>query len=501
MAGEEMSDRSLVPVPDRQLALLVESVVDYAIFMLDPQGYVLTWNRGAERIKGYSAEEIIGRHFSTFYSEDAKASDHPAEELVIALRDGRFEEEGWRIRKDGSEFWASVVITAIHDPEGNHIGFGKVTRDLTARRLAEEELRGTARELEKANRELRQFHLMVASVRDYAIFIIDPGGYVATWNAGAERFKGYTPEEIIGQHFSVFYTEEDREANRPAELLGIAAREGRVEEEGWRVRKDGTRFWANVVITALRDERGVLVGYAKVTRDLTERREAQRELEMFSSSAAHDMQEPLRTISGFAELLARRYGDDLPEEALEYLGHMANASDRMQRLITDLLAYARSGAATTPREPVPLTEALANVVDGLAGTLRDRDTQLVTGVPEDAVVCGDRFGIELVLQNLIGNAVKFAAREAPRVEVAAERAGESWLLTVADNGPGIPADAQERIFDPFVQLTVGEERGTGLGLSICRRVVDRHGGSIGVDSRPGEGSRFWVRLPALADAA
>ena len=242
--------------------LLVESVRDYAIFALDPQGYILSWNAGAERFKGYTAEEIIGKHFSIFYPEEKVEEHFPEYELREAARTGRFEDEGWRLRKDGTRFWANVVITALRDESGQLLGYAKVTRDLTSRREAEDALR-----LSEA-----RFRLMVQSVKDYAIFMLDPTGHVATWNEGAQRIKGYSAEEIIGQHFSIFYPREKQEEHFPDYELREAARVGRFEDEDWRVRKDGSTFWANVVITALRDHEGRLVGFGKVTRDLTERR-------------------------------------------------------------------------------------------------------------------------------------------------------------------------------------------------------------------------------------
>jgi PAS domain S-box-containing protein len=480
---------------DRALTRMIDGVTEHAIFLLDPGGQVLTWNRGAERIKGYTAEEIVGAHFSCFYTEEARAAGRPDDELAVAVREGRSEQEGWRIRKDGSRLWASVVITPVYDDDGSLIGFGKVTRDLTAQRLWEEQLTATATEQRERAEQLEQFRLMVSAVRDYAIFMLDPGGYVKTWNAGAQRFKGYTAEEIIGQHFSRFFTDEGREADRPARVLEQAAREGIYEEEGWRVRKDGSHFWANVVVTPLRDDHNVLVGYAKVTRDLTARRAAQEELRQFTSSAAHDMREPLRTISGFAELLQRRFADELPDEAVEYLGHIGSSASRMQRLLEDLLTYARSGAGTVAQEPVVLREAVDAVLEGLRAATDERGTQLSVEVPPDAVVAGDRTAVEVVLQNLISNAVKFSAGDGQRVVVAAEPVDDGWRITIADNGPGVPVDGQGRIFDPFVQLAHGDERGTGLGLAIVRRLVNRQSGRAGVESIPGEGSTFWVVLP------
>ena len=246
--------------------LLVTSVQDYAIFALDPDGYILSWNAGAERFKGYSAHEIVGKHFSIFYPKEKVDSGWPDHELREAGRLGHFEDEGWRIRKDGSRFWANVVITALRGETGQLLGFAKVTRDLTERRIAEEALRLSE----------ERFRLLVTSVKDYAIFMLDPNGHVATWNEGAERAKGYRADEIVGKHFSAFYPPDKVKERFPEFELAEALRVGRFEDEGWRVRKDGTQFWANVVITALRDGDGRLIGFGKVTRDLTERRAAEQ---------------------------------------------------------------------------------------------------------------------------------------------------------------------------------------------------------------------------------
>jgi PAS domain S-box-containing protein len=248
-----------------QLRLLVHGTTDYAIFMLDPQGRVATWNTGAERLKGYKADEIIGQHFSKFYPQDVIDRGWPAHEFKVAQAEGRFEDEGWRVRKDGSQFWANVVITALRDDRGRLQGFSKVTRDLTARKQAEEALR----------RSEERFRLLVEGATDYAIFLLDPQGHVASWNAGAERIKQYRADEIIGQHFSRFYPHEAIDRGWPAHELKVAEAEGRFEDEGWRVRKDGTQFWANVVITALHDDAGNFVGFSKITRDLTERKKSE----------------------------------------------------------------------------------------------------------------------------------------------------------------------------------------------------------------------------------
>ncbi|MGN6377073.1 MAG: PAS domain-containing protein, partial [Sphingomonas sp.] len=241
--------------------LLVDAVTDYALYMLDPEGRIVTWNAGAERLKGYSAEEIIGEHFSRFFTQEDLRAGLPARALATAAREGRFEAEGWRVRKDGTRFWANAILDPIRDDAGQLIGFAKITRDITERR-----------ERERALRESEQrFQLLVSSVEDYAIYMLDPQGRITTWNAGARRFKGYEADEIIGEHFSKFFLPEDRRDGLPSRILKTAAEHGRFEMEGWRVRKDGTKFLAQVVVDAIHED-GAWVGFAKITRDSTEKR-------------------------------------------------------------------------------------------------------------------------------------------------------------------------------------------------------------------------------------
>jgi PAS domain S-box-containing protein len=488
---------------------MVESVKDYAIFMLNPDGAIATWNAGAERLKGYRRDEIVGRHFSVFYTEADRARDHPGDELRMTILDGHYEEEGWRVRKDGTQFWAGVTITALHDEDGELIGFGKVSRDLTARRLSEEQMRTRALELESVNQQLSEYQRLVASVRDYAIFMLDTTGHILSWNAGARHLKGYEPEEIIGRHFSTFYTQPDIDRDHPAYELEVAVREGRYEEEGWRVRKDGTEFWASVTITAVRDDEDRLTGFAKVTRDLTERkrneeelrnaveslREANDELDRFASVAAHDMTDPLRTISGFAEVITET--DPPQEEVQKYARHILDSSLRLAAMLQGLLAYARASRSHSTVEAVGLAVAVAQVQEDLSAAISDRGAQVVVDLPAGAEVSVDRNDLRVILQNLIANAVKFGDGSRPAVTIGAVRDDGCWRISVLDNGPGIAPEHRDRIFAAFERAPSGAARtGYGLGLAICQRLVDRYSGTIGVDSGPLEGTRFWFTLPA-----
>ncbi|HEV2750200.1 MAG TPA: PAS domain S-box protein [Gemmatimonadales bacterium] len=476
--------------------VLVEAVSDYAIFMLDGAGRVVTWNVGAERIKGYRADEIIGQHFSRFYPAEAIQAGRPARLLGIAARDGRAEEEGWRVRKDGTRFWASVMLTVIRDADGEVIGFAKVTRDMTEQRRGAVALHDSE----------ERYRLLVDSVKDYAILTLDRSGRVTSWNAGAERIKGYAPEEILGQHFSAFYPKEDVERGKPQVELETAEREGRVEDEGWRVRKDGSMFWADVVITAMRDPHGTLIGFSKVTRDLTDRRRveerlslANAELERFSYSVSHDLRAPLRSINGFADILLEDYGSVLDAEGRRQLGVIREAATRGGELIDALLNFSRLGREPVSVEPVDLTELALGVAAELRGSgPKMMDIHIDTLPPTK----GDRALLRQVLVNLIGNAVKFTAgRPHPQIEVGSRREGRAVVYHVKDNGVGFDMRYADKLFGVFQRLHRGDEfEGTGVGLALAQRIIQRHGGRIWAEGEVDAGATFYFTLPGPPEA-
>jgi PAS domain S-box-containing protein len=504
--------------PDDPFRLLVESVGDYAIFMLDTTGHVLTWNAGAERLKGYKPEEIIGQHFSKFYPAAAVQRGHPAYELRVATAEGRFEEEGWRVRKDGSLFWANVVITALRDRTGTLRGFGKVTRDLTQRREYEESLRHSE----------ERFRLLVEGVRDYAIFMLDANGHVATWNAGAQRINGYTGDEIIGQHFSKFYPQDAIESGWPDHELQVAAAEGRFQDEGWRIRKDGSRLWASVTITALRDEAGRLRGFAKLTRDLSERKEAQtahadgeRREEMleaersarmeaqraarmkdeFLATLSHELRTPLNAILGWTQVL--RMGRQGPEEIKHGLEVIERNARAQVQLIDDLLDLSRilAGQIRLDVQRVTLVDVITAVVESVAPAANAKGVHLEKILdPRGSLVSGDPARLQQVVWNLLTNAIKFTPRGG-RVQVLLERVNSHIELSVSDNGIGIPISFLPHVFERFTQKDGTASRshgGLGLGLAISKQLVELHGGSIQAKSRgEGHGATFTVKLPLL----
>lgn len=490
---------------DNPYELLLQSVVDYAIYLIDRDGRVSSWNAGAERIKGYTADEILGEHFSRFYTDEDRQADLPSHALATAAAEGRFLSEGWRVRKDGSRFWALVAVDAVRDKSGELIGYAKVTRDITDRREAQ---------LQALDSE-RRFRLLVEGVTDYAIFMLDLEGHVTSWNAGAERIKGYKTEEILGQHFSHFYTAEDRAADIASKALATARREGRFEAEGWRVRKDGTRFWASVVIDTIRNQQGELLGFAKITRDLTERREAQQRLEeareqlfrskmeavgQMAAGIAHDFNNLLAAILGAADLGSRSLGD--PDKLRRMLEGIQTSVKRGADLTDRLVSLAR-------RRPQELK--ILNVTEELAAAGKLLQQSLPRGIDLSVEMPTSIWPIEvdtsefgLSILNLGLNA-RDAMPNGGQLRLAAQNVvlhgdvqnlfGNYVAVSVADTGRGIPIELQPHIFEPFF-TTKKFGGGTGLGLAQVYKFAHESSGAIVVDSKEGAGTTMTLYLPS-----
>jgi PAS domain S-box-containing protein len=513
-----ISVEEALPKPEIDVNLfkyLILGVRDHAIFALDPNGIVITWNLGAERINGYTADEIIGSHFSTFYTEEARQQNHPAFELAEALKDGSYEEEGWRVRKNGARFWANVVLTAIYDDTGRHIGFAKVTRDLTERKSARE---ATIKSTEARVAAEDTFDLMVAAIKDYAIFVLSPTGIVKTWNQGAERIKGYKADEIIGKHFSIFYTEEAKNIQHPAFELAQAIEKGSFAEEGWRVRKDGTQIWASVTITRILAADGSLVGFIKVTRDLTERKQNEIELERardealmaiqlkskFVANVTHEIRTPLSGIVGLSQLIAdeKEATDDIRDSG----NRIFQASKQLLAIVNDLLDFAKLEAGKVEVENIPYR--IARVIDevrGLCHGIAEAKSLVLTASVDSALpkrAMGDPNKIRQILLNLVGNSIKFT--ESGGIDLTVEKQTNSLLFSVTDTGLGVSPEIQSKLFKPFIQAHESTSRlfgGTGLGLSIAQQFVELMGGTIGMVSEVGKGTTVWFSLPLVQEVS
>ena len=472
--------------------LLVQTVSDTAIFIIDPKGIIRSWNHGAERIKGYCADEIVGQHFSCFYTEEDREAGVPEEVLKTALEQGRVELEGWRLRKDGTPFWANVVIDPIRDERGRHVGFVKVTRDVTERREAEEALR----------RSEERFRLLVQGVTDYAIYMLDTEGNVSSWNAGAERFKGYSADEIMGQHFSRFYPDEDRAAGVPQRALQTAREEGRFEAEGWRMRKDGSRFWASVVIDPIHDLEGTLIGFTKITRDLTERKKAQEQvfqaqkmeaLGKLTGGVAHDFNNILSAIMGSVSIAMKRA--KAGHDATPFLQNAIQAAERGATLTQRMLAFARKQELKL--QSVDVIACVRDMASLLARTIGPQVSIALRFPLSLPPVLADRAQLELGIMNLMVNA-RDAMPSGGQIVMSARAASEGGTemvhFSIEDSGEGMDKETLARAVEPFF-TTKGVGKGTGLGLSMVQGMVEQSGGRLSIDSTPGKGTTVGLWFP------
>jgi PAS domain S-box-containing protein len=498
-------------IEEMRFRLLIDAVVDYAIYMIDPDGIITSWNAGAKRFKGYEEAEILGQHFSRFYTEEDRKTGLPQRALDTAIRDGRFEGEGWRVRKDGTHFWSHFIIDPILDPSGTLLGFAKITRDLTDRKMAEETLKQSE----------QQFRLLVQSVTDYAIYMLAPDGRLTNWNLGAQRIKGYRPEEVIGKHFSIFYTPEDREAGEPQRALEIATREGRFENKAWRVRKDGTRFFAHVVVDPIWGDTGTLLGFAKITRDITEVTQAQQALEktrealfqaqkmqaigQLSGGIAHDFNNLLTVILGNLEIVRKRAADD--PRITRLLDNATQGALRGVSLTQRMLAFARRQELKTEFIEIP------TLIQGITGLLRSSLGPAVNietrFAPELEPVMADINQLELAVLNLATNArdampdggklvIDAKVQEVGDQAILSLPSGRYVCLSVTDTGEGMDNATLTSAMDPFF-TTKGVGKGTGLGLSMVHGLTEQLGGRFILKSQKDVGTTAELWLPvALA---
>ncbi|MGZ8511291.1 MAG: sensor histidine kinase [Chitinophagaceae bacterium] len=502
---------------------MIDEVQDYAIIFLDIDGIIQNWNKGAEKIKQYTEAEAVGMNFRMFYLPSDQESKLPERLLAEATNIGHAAHEGWRLRKDKTRFWGSIILTAIHDEQGRVTGFTKVTRDLTEKKYAEDQLRIFSEQLKKSNEELRsseqRYHQMIAEVEDYAIIMLDEKGNIINWNIGASKIKGYSAEEIIGQNFRVFYLPEDREIKLPEKLIAVAIANGKAVHEGWRVRKDGSRFWGSIVITALHSENGSIIGFSKVTRDLTERKQSEdrintyltelesqnRELEQFAYVASHDLQEPLRKIQTFADLLEKRELNDGP--ARRYIGKITSSANRMSELIRSVLNYSRLGLSEGKQfVDVDTDTILKAVLEDFELTIQEKNARIASEhLPSIKAI---PLQVNQLFTNLVGNALKFSDKQplikiSTRVvdelpEAVASNTQKSKYLEFifSDNGIGFEPRYEKQIFSLFQRLHAKHEySGTGIGLALCKRIMENHGGFIKAEGEPGKGATFHLYFP------
>lgn len=505
--------RSIEALPrEQRLELLFRAMTDYALCLLNPQGYVVSWNPGARRLQCFEDDEIVGQHFSRFFTPENRESGLPETALETASREGQFEREGWLVRKDGSRFWAVSVLEPIRDGDGELIGFVNITRDLTKRRETERRL---------LNSET-QFRQLVEGVVDYAIFHLRPDGTISSWNKGAERIKGYAPDEIIGSHLRRFYTEEDRAAGVPERAIETARRTGKFEAEGWRVRKDGTRFWASVVLDAVRDENGELVGFVKITRDITERMNAQRLLReaqeqiatsqkmeavgQLSGGIAHDFNNLLMIVLGNLET-AQRHAREADNPNLQRaINNAMRGATRAASLTQRLLAFSRRQALDP--KPLDINRFLVGAAEFLNRSLGETIEVETAGAAGLWTVEVDSNQLELTLLNLAVNS-RDAMLGGGKLTIEAANAvldpeycrsnpevtpGQYVLLSVSDNGAGMTKDVLGRAFEPFF-TTKELGHGTGLGLSQVYGFVKQSDGHVKIYSEPGQGTTVKIYLP------
>lgn len=507
LAVECTPELSGTDVMEHRFELLVQSVVDYAIYMLDPQGRIASWNSGAQHIKGYTAEQVLGRHFSMFYTEDDRARGLPDRVLAIAANEGRYNGEAWRVRRDGSRFRAMVAIDAIRNADGQLLGYAKVTRDITARWEAQSRLEQSE----------RRFRLFAEGAVDYALCMLDHDGFVQDWNEGAERMTGYTAREIVGKPVGFLFSVDDRSAGVDINLLRQASEKGSHDDEHGYLRKSGSRSLAKMTMRALRDKEGVLHGFAFLLRDISGQRATEVALEttreqlqqaqkldalgQLTGGVAHDFNNILQAITGHLDVASLHLERGDAGKAIHQIDSVSRSVDRATHLVRRLLAFARRQPLMPTR--IDLGRQVASMTELLGRTVGPRVSIRWNLAPEPLWVLCDAHQLETALVNLVIN-----GRDAmphggsvcisTGIVVAGEGEPPTACLVVEDEGIGMPKEMAAKAFDPFF-TTKPLGQGTGLGLSMVHGFVEQSHGAVALHSVPGEGTRVTLCFP-ICDA-
>ena len=509
--AEQPPKQPLQPIGDDSFRLMVEQVKDYAIFMLGPSGRILSWNAGAEQIKGYRAEEIIGQHFSVFYTKEDVKAGLPDRELEIASSLGSLDQQGWRLRKDGSRFWASVTITALRNEQGEVIGFSKITRDVTERR-----------DMEAALQKSRNMFERLFEAAPDAVVVVDRNGLIRRVNQQAEALFGYMRDELIGQRIELLIPERFHKRHRLHRRNYFAdprARKMGIGLELYGRNKDGREVPVDIMLTpietsegawafaAIRDITAQKLSDAKISElnsalksQVEQLAASNRELEAFSYSVSHDLRAPLRHVIGFVDLLNARETAALDEKSRHYLQVISEAAQKMGVLIDDLLAFSRMGRAEMMKTRVDLGLVVKEIVKDLAEDAKGREIEWEIAPLPTAI--GDASMLRQVMANLISNAMKFTRhRTLARIEIGAVEEKTETQFYVKDNGVGFDEAYLNKLFGLFQRLHTTEEfEGTGVGLAIVQRIVMRHGGRVWAEGALDGGATFWFSLPKAQTA-